>query len=222
MYLHGLHYRIWSWIRLNPTRDEEQRFNAEEANMISQTFLLDTEKFTLLHNQRMNQYKIIKPILWFYRLTNNSTFFFSTLEFGFAGRVWPLSLPLQGSTGVTSFCWSRLSFCFSSPAEGGWGGGIGCWGWQGLCFGTESNCSGGTEAAPPCSPSFWHCCWRAFSRCNCFRLLFTVWGRCCCSKGSYKSINGREGETGLKPNLKIKDRLCELAFPGKQIGTKPT
>lgn len=172
----------------------------------------------------MNQYRITNPTPWFYRLTNNSTFFLSTWVLGFAGRGWALSLPLQDSLGVTPSCCSWLSLCLWSPAAGGRGVGPGCCGWQGLGCGAESNCSGVTGAAPPCSPSFWHCCWRAFSRCDCFRVLVTAWGRgcccCCCgSEGSYKSVSG---ETGLKKNLSIKDRLWQSCAGQAKIKIRKT
>lgn len=179
-------------------------------DLISQSFLSDTQKLT---SQPKNESIQNNPTPWFYRLTNNSTFFLSTWLLGFVGRGWPLSLPLQDSAGVTPSCCSWLSLCLWSP-----GVGPGCCGGQGLGCGAESSCSGVTEAAPPCSPSLWLCCWRAFSLCNCFRVLGTAWGRggcccCCCGgEGSYKSVGG---ETGLK-QTSVSKTGSDRAVLGKQ------
>lgn len=191
-------FRIWE----KPCAASPHRCCLEENGMIWSLRTSHQTHESWLHNQRTNQYRITNPTPWFYRLTNNSTFFLSPWPLGFAGRGWALSLPLQD--GVTPSCCLWLSLGLWSP-----GAGPGCWGWQGLGCGAESSCSGVTEAAPPCSPSLSLCCWRAFSRCNCFRVLGTAWGRgCCCwgCEGSYKSVGG---ETGLKTNLSIKDRLLQ-------------
>lgn len=126
-----------------------------------------------------------KKVSWIYRLTNNSTFFFSILQSGFGGRT-------------STFLW--LSWAFSSPSSpgclsipcgfpsptgevsvrglGGTGREECGFGLLKLDFGAESSCSGGTEGDPSWSPSFWLCSWRAFSRWSCCRLFFTGRRRC--------------------------------------------
>lgn len=125
-----------------------------------------------------------------YRLTNNSTFFFSNLQSGFGGRISTLLWPSWEFSSPSSFGW--LSMPCGCPSPTGevrvkWLGRVGeekggFWTLT-LCFGAESSCSGSNEVDPSWSPSFWLCSTRAFSRWSCCRLFF-VGRRRCGSNGS--------------------------------------
>lgn len=115
-----------------------------------------------------------------HRLTNNSIFFFSTLQSGFGVRISAFLWPSWEFWSPGSCGWPSTLCRFPLPVEeeeserglGTAGEGGGFW-WLTLCLGGESSCSGGNEADPSWRPSFWLCSSRAFSRWSCCLVFFT-------------------------------------------------